>query len=131
MVRENHQSIDPLAVYDPGDGGRSQRSVADATQILEEFQSAFRKIALILEELRVSTGLLTGSARAHSAKLLQRLSPREWEVLEELRAAKRADEIAAHLCISPHTVRNHTKSIFRKLDVHSHIELLRKIGPSA
>ncbi len=55
------------------------------------------------------------------------LSPREREVLREIAAGHRVGDVAAKLHISPHTVRNHLKSIFRKLDVHSQVALLGKL----
>jgi LuxR family maltose regulon positive regulatory protein len=58
------------------------------------------------------------------------LSTRELEVLRALVAGQRPDLIAKSLFISTHTVRNHLKSIYRKLDVHSHVELLAKVRAS-
>ncbi len=55
------------------------------------------------------------------------LSPREREVLREIASGRRVGDVAAALHISPHTVRNHLKSIFRKLDVHSQVALLGKL----
>ena len=54
------------------------------------------------------------------------LSPRELEVVEHLVDGKRVSQLAKHLFISPHTVRNHLKHIFQKLDVHSQTELIDK-----
>jgi DNA-binding NarL/FixJ family response regulator len=59
---------------------------------------------------------------------LRVLSPREQEILRRLCARERVPTIARSLYISPHTVRNHLKSIFRKLGVNSQIELLARIG---
>jgi len=55
---------------------------------------------------------------------LAELSRREVEVLGHLVAGKRVPSIAAELHISPHTVRNHLKSMFRKLDVSTQAELI-------
>lgn len=52
------------------------------------------------------------------------LSAREREVLEQLLGHRRAPAIAKALFISQHTVRNHLKSIFAKLNVSSQQELL-------
>jgi DNA-binding NarL/FixJ family response regulator len=60
--------------------------------------------------------------------VLSVLSPREREVLNRLCANQRVSMIARALYISPHTVRNHLKSIFRKLDVKSQVELLTWLG---
>ena len=56
------------------------------------------------------------------------LSDRELEVAELLARGHRTQEIAARLFISPHTVRNHTRAIYRKLDVHSHVELIQMLA---
>jgi DNA-binding CsgD family transcriptional regulator len=55
---------------------------------------------------------------------LEDLSRREGELLQLLLEGHRVSGIADMLCLSPHTVRNHIKSIFRKLDVHSQAELV-------
>lgn len=55
------------------------------------------------------------------------LSPREREILSELVAGLRVPTIASKLFISPHTVRNHLKSIFRKLDVSDQASLIKRI----
>ncbi|MBH24024.1 MAG: hypothetical protein CMH57_06165 [Myxococcales bacterium] len=55
------------------------------------------------------------------------LSSREKEVMQEFIAGNQVAEVAENLYISPHTVRNHLKSIFRKLGVRSQAELLSKV----
>lgn len=55
---------------------------------------------------------------------LESLSKREREVLERLVSGSRVSSIASELFISPNTVRNHLKSIYRKLDVSSQSELI-------
>jgi DNA-binding NarL/FixJ family response regulator len=47
------------------------------------------------------------------------LSSREQDVLELLVVGLRVPQIAKRLFISTHTVRNHLKTLYRKLDVHS------------
>jgi DNA-binding NarL/FixJ family response regulator len=57
------------------------------------------------------------------AGLARLLSAREQDVLMALSAGLSAKEIAEQLGISPHTARNHTKSVYRKLGLHSRSEL--------
>lgn len=61
------------------------------------------------------------------------LSAREREVFVLLARGYRTSEIGRELFISAHTVRKHAKLIFRKLGVHSQIELMRlhfeRVGP--
>ncbi len=52
------------------------------------------------------------------------LTPREREVLDLLLEGRRVASISRELCVSEHTIRNHLKSIFRKLDAHSQTELI-------
>jgi DNA-binding NarL/FixJ family response regulator len=62
---------------------------------------------------------------------LELLSRREWEVVQLLLANQRPKAIARSLFISLHTVRNHLRSIFEKLAVHSQTELLMLLGRHA
>jgi DNA-binding NarL/FixJ family response regulator len=62
------------------------------------------------------------------AEHLARLSEREREIVGALVAGQRVKEIAGTLTISAHTVRNHLKAIYRKLNVGSQLELVRKVG---
>jgi DNA-binding CsgD family transcriptional regulator len=52
------------------------------------------------------------------------LTPREHEIILQLLVGRRVDSIAERLEISSSTVRNHLKSIFRKLEVHSQREAI-------
>lgn len=61
---------------------------------------------------------------------LELLSPREREILNELLAGRRVNDVASRLDISRHTVRNHLKAIYRKLGVHSQVELIGRFWPS-
>lgn len=53
------------------------------------------------------------------------LTPRERDVLRQFAEFPRVKEVSARLRISPHTVRSHLKSLYRKLGVSSQLELLR------
>jgi DNA-binding CsgD family transcriptional regulator len=55
------------------------------------------------------------------------LSKREQEVLAYLVEGERVATVAKALFLSPHTVRNHLRSIFAKLGVHSQPELLEYV----
>lgn len=58
----------------------------------------------------------------------KKLSLRESEVFDLILDGRRVSQVAQELFISPHTVRNHLKAIFQKLDVHSQQELNEKFG---
>jgi DNA-binding CsgD family transcriptional regulator len=53
------------------------------------------------------------------------VTPREREIIRGLVCYRRVSTVADVLGISVHTARNHLKSIFRKLNLHSQDELLR------
>ena len=55
---------------------------------------------------------------------LERLTPRESEILEQMATGASPDEIADALGMSPHTLRTHTQNILTKLGVHSKMEAL-------
>jgi DNA-binding CsgD family transcriptional regulator len=72
----------------------------------------------------------TDAADAPDARLsrgIRQLSPREREILDLLLDGLRVGPIGRRLAISPHTVRNHIKAIFRKLGVHSQADLLDRL----
>jgi DNA-binding NarL/FixJ family response regulator len=59
------------------------------------------------------------------------LTPREREIYQALLSGVRPPEIARSLFISIHTVRRHAQAVFRKLGVHSQIELMHRYGANA
>lgn len=58
---------------------------------------------------------------------LELLSRRERDVVTHLLQGHRVVSISEILEVSEHTVRNHLKSIFRKLGVHSQAELVDRL----
>jgi len=84
----------------------------------------------IADELQIIS-LFTGSAGVGNVPAnhpdIALLSPREREILGELVAGLRVPAIASKLFISPHTVRNHLKSMYRKLDVSDQASLIERI----
>lgn len=104
-------------------------SLQNARQVGSSADGALRsRLHLIAMELHL-TSLMPELARLTHDPLqspeLDKLSPREREVLGHLMAGERAPDIAEELNLSPHTVRNHLKAIYRKVDVHSQAELVR------
>jgi DNA-binding NarL/FixJ family response regulator len=63
--------------------------------------------------------------KAAGAPREQCVTPREREIIRGLVCYRRLSTVADVLGISVHTARNHLKSIFRKLNLHSQDELLR------
>lgn len=56
------------------------------------------------------------------------LSPRESEILHLLAKGRLEKQIASELEISQHTVHTHIRSIYEKLQVHSHAQAVAKYG---
>ena len=73
-------------------------------------------------------GLFDAEPAGDGRDQLRTLSPREWDVVEALHEGKRVATIAHELDISQNTVRNHAKSICRKLGAASQDELREYIG---
>ena len=90
-------------------------------------EKTLQKIANDLEEVGVLTGATTSTTGLNTPNDLHNLTPREWEILRLLRTNQRVVAIAGSLHISPSTVRNHLKSIFQKMGVHSQMELLERL----
>ena len=80
-----------------------------------------------LQRAEVSEDLV---ARTRSMGVWSLLSPREREIAGLLMKGNRPTEIAGALHLSVHTVRNHLRLVYRKLGVHSQIELLARLRES-
>ena len=53
---------------------------------------------------------------------LERLTPRELEILQLIADGVASDEIAPTLGVSPHTLRTHLQNVLTKLKVHSKLD---------
>ncbi len=68
------------------------------------------------------------SLKKEIPSLLVSLTKRELEVVDLISAGYSNSDIAKSLFISVHTVNDHTKNIYRKLDVHSRLELANLVN---
>ena len=75
---------------------------------------------------RVVEALVSGQAKKAASKL-DRLSPREIEVLGEIAEGKSNAAIAASLVLSERAVEKHINSIFTKLDLLPERESNRRV----
>jgi DNA-binding NarL/FixJ family response regulator len=99
--------------------------------LMQELETTWRRIGVELERLGISTGMLPARIQPSACPGLSSLSRREWEILNLFMEGSRVPNIAGTLCISPHTVRNHLQSVYRKLEVGSQAELIEKLkGPA-
>lgn len=64
------------------------------------------------------------AAKCMAAAKLYKLSPRETDILTYLARGRNAAYLQEKLCISPHTVKSHIYSIYRKFDIHSQQKLM-------
>lgn len=102
---------------------RTRADVALLTFEDAPFVAAFRDV--------LDSRLAAARAAQEAAHLgpFEALTAREREVLRELATPRSMAEIAAHLNLSPHTVRSHARSIYRKLQVRGRLEaVLRAEG---
>jgi len=100
-------------------GRRVLRSVnAYRSASVDDLERLQRDLERALQRVEALRGV------ARSPTDLSDLSGREREILPALLRGRSASEVGEELFISPHTVRNHMKSIYKKLDVSSHLELL-------
>jgi PAS domain S-box-containing protein len=90
-------------------------------------RAGLERVMLDLQALSLATSLAPEVTISLAHPDLEELSPREQEVLIQLVAGERVPAIAKGLHISPHTVRNHLKAIYRKLGVRSQSELIERV----
>ena len=111
-----------LWIFSPAPG--EVRMIQDPRR--RELEDAMRKIS---DELtRVGLGQVgTTPEPMPTHPDMDLLSRRERDVVTQLLQGHRVVSIAELLEVSEHTVRNHLKSIFRKLGVHSQAELVDRL----
>jgi RNA polymerase sigma factor (sigma-70 family) len=68
------------------------------------------------------------SVRSDELVRLQSLTERERAILLLLGRGLEFDEIAQRLEISEHTVRTHLQNLYRKLDIHSRLDIVRLVA---
>lgn len=113
---------------------RARRRVKEARRQTGEIVQMLDALRVVLDAPgapEATTGVVPVPRAATSLRGLSQsdraaLSTRELQVLECMVEGKSPKEIASALFISQHTVRNHLRSIYSKLDVHSQIELVRR-----
>lgn len=107
-----------LVVIEPRRGQRTTEPAQHVSHAIARVRSALEQVEhQLINELHTGAAMLRPSG----------LSPREWDVAQEMASGKRAPAVAISLGISVHTVRNHLKSVFRKLNVSTQAELRRRL----
>lgn len=123
-----------LTVYEEGERIFSSLQAGASGYLLKRtsHEALLEAIRDVMQGGAPMTGPVARKVVQHFNKLgsseseLDRLSPRENEVLEELASGAAYKEIADHLSISIETVRMNVKSIYKKLHVHSRGEAAAK-----
>jgi len=116
-----------LRLFEDGADGLAyllKERVGDVGQ-LEEAVARVRAGSSMLDP-RVVEALVGGRAKRAESKL-ERLSPREMEVLTEIAEGKSNSAIAAALVLSERAVEKHINSIFTKLDLLPEPESNRRV----
>ena len=90
-------------------------------------EKALERLADVIQDVGITT-LHQAPNRPEWANNLRLLILREWEVVRALLRNRRVSGIADTLQISPHTVRSHLKSVFRKLCVTSQSDLIGRLS---
>lgn len=107
-------------VLDALERGRRRADALRSQSALDEWERFIDEASARLAALR--------NRLPENVKRLDELSEREREVCDQLLKGHSATEVGETLHISPHTVRNHMKAIFRKLGVSSQLELISRFA---
>lgn len=103
----------------------ARAGVALAAPRRSELEQKLRDIAAIVSDVELETAGTTARKPVSSEndETASVLSAREKQIVDLLANGARVVTIARQLQLSPHTVRNHLKSVFRKLNLHGQHEL--------
>ena len=93
----------------------------------DDLRSSLHRIASELQRLSFSFDLAPPGLLAADHPELADLTGRELEVLSRLLGGTRVPAIAKQLGISPHTVRNHLKSMYRKVGAKDQSDLIERV----
>jgi DNA-binding CsgD family transcriptional regulator len=109
---------------DPGGAHALERAIDGRWVRIEAARLEGQADAQVAVTLRAATGAETFDllCRAYA------LSPRERDVVAALLDGLDTRAVSQRLFISPHTVQDHLKSVFRKADVHGRRELLARFS---
>ena len=75
-------------------------------------------------ESSIRSGRELGAKEQDMIRRLDRLTPRELQILERLARGESTERVARELGLSKHTLRTHTQNVLTKLGVHSKLEAI-------
>lgn len=116
-----------LALLEEGSAGRAYLLKERVSEV-GELVAAVREVAAggSVIDPRIVEGLVTANRRPRRSEL-DRLTPRELEVLAEMATGRSNAAIAASLVLSERAVEKHTNSIFSKLGLSEEKDLNRRV----
>jgi DNA-binding NarL/FixJ family response regulator len=106
--------------------GRALRQVRQR-QLLARLRVQNQQISEMIETLEASPRAESEQVGHLTEQERESISAREHEVLELIATGLETTEVARKLFISPYTVRNHMKAIYKKLGVNSHAALVFRL----
>jgi len=119
MHRDGVYARDILRV---GARGYFTQGLSAASDLLVAIRAVMRNEGFISPAV---VGSVLTEYRKHATLPLDRLTPREREVLQMLSSGKSNKEIATELNLSAYTVESHRTKIMEKLNFHSITDLVR------
>jgi DNA-binding CsgD family transcriptional regulator len=111
---------------------RRARHLLDARTVLREANRIFESLGARPWADRVARELVASGARSHgrvegACAGLGELTPQELQIARAVASGKNNCEVSAALFVSRKTVEAHLTRIYRKLEIHSRVELTRAL----
>jgi DNA-binding NarL/FixJ family response regulator len=127
VLSQHAESAYALALLEGGSAGRAYL-LKERVSDVDDLVAAIREVATggSVIDPKVVEGLVTAS-RAPRRTELDRLTPRELEVLGEMAQGKSNAAIAAALVLSERAIEKHTNSIFSKLGLSEERDVNRRV----
>ncbi len=107
------------------------RGLLRKTEAVKDLAGAIRRVHLgeaLHEDEELSVAMAKLRRRraqdGNIAKRMERLTPRELEILQRMTDGQEAPTIAKELGMSPNTLRTHTQNVLTKLGVHSKLDAI-------
>jgi DNA-binding NarL/FixJ family response regulator len=127
VLSQHDEPAYALALLEEGSSGRAYLLKERVSEV-GELVAAVREVAAggSVIDPRIVEGLVTATRRPRRTEL-DRLTPRELEVLGEMATGRSNAAIAAHLVLSERAVEKHTNSIFSKLGLSEERDLNRRV----
>lgn len=128
-LRRQNRSLPAIVMTGHGDVTMAVAAMkAGATDFIAKPLNPAGLLAAVERALEKGRDLAAdGVRRSEAAARMSSLTPREYDVLEQLLAGHRNKTIAHHLGISQRTVENHRASVMRKTKSKALLDLLRTV----